>query len=132
MREILFRGKGDTRYNDGDWYYGVPIYDGKDWQICTDFSKRVVLPETIGQFVEMTDNHNVKIFEGDILSIRFEEDRYPYEENAVVYFDNTRYGWCARFADGVGSYLWEYDESDIRVVGNIWDNPELLRWEILK
>lgn len=30
MREILFRGKGDKKYNDGMWYFGVPIrcYDG--------------------------------------------------------------------------------------------------------
>lgn len=25
MREILYRGKGDTRFNSGDWYYGVPL-----------------------------------------------------------------------------------------------------------
>lgn len=36
MRENLFRGKGDKRYNDGVWYYGAPIrdYEG-DWRICT-------------------------------------------------------------------------------------------------
>lgn len=25
MREILFRGKGNQKYNSGVWYYGVPI-----------------------------------------------------------------------------------------------------------
>lgn len=51
MREILFRGKGDKKYNDGMWYFGVPIrcYDS-DWQICTNNSKRTVIPETIGQY----------------------------------------------------------------------------------
>ncbi len=32
MREILYRGKGDTRFNSGDWYYGVPIKGVRLWK----------------------------------------------------------------------------------------------------
>lgn len=102
MREILFRGKGDKKYNDGMWYFGVPIlcYDG-DWQICTNNSKRTVIPETIGQYTGLADKNGTKIFEGDIVLLKGDEE--PYQ----VVMDNF------------------YDH-DIEVIGNIYDNPELL------
>lgn len=58
MREILYRGKGDTRFNSGGWVYGVPIkdYEG-DWQLCTDCTKITVLPETIGEYTGLTDKN---------------------------------------------------------------------------
>lgn len=127
MREILFRGKGDIRYNDGDWYYGVPIQNKGDWQICTSFSKRVVLPETIGEFTGLTDKNGTRIFEGDIVTTDIAR---PY---LIVEFRDG----CFMFNcnDGGKDYYdimlpienephteYKYGE----VIGNIHDNPELI------
>ena len=81
----------------------------------------------------MTDKNGKKIFEGDIISVPFEEYRFPYEENVVyyenaeVYFDTEHYGWYVRYFDDESFSLWEYDDCDITVIGNIHDNPEPLK-----
>lgn len=119
MREILFRGKGNKKHNDGGWYYGVPIQcsDG-DWQICTDCSKRTVIAKTIGQYTGLTDKNGRKIFEGDIVLIKNDDDYYTVE------FDEC----CFQvFSDSVCYVMDNFYERDIEIIGNKFDNPELLR-----
>ena len=125
MREILFRGKGDKRYNDGDWYYGVPIQDSKYLQICTNISKRVVLPNTISEFIGIRDKNGKKIFEGDIV-----KGQLFYEGNVRQYV--VKYSNCNTSYYFVGADKRTYSVSNvlnIEVLSNIWDNPELLRKE---
>lgn len=140
MREILFRGKTDK----GKWVEGFycpccfgrfpcsPAIISKEGIDNDGWQPEKVIPETVGQYTGLTDKNDTKIFEGDIISIPFEEDRYPYEENIIhyenaeVYFDTERYGWYVKYADDDLVSLWEYDDRDIIVIGNIHDNPELL------
>jgi uncharacterized phage protein (TIGR01671 family) len=118
MREILFRGKGDKKYNDGMWYFGVPIrcYDS-DWQICTDNSKRTVIPETIGQYTGLKDKNGTKIFEGDIVLLK------GYDEPYQVVFDESCF---QAYSDSVRYAMDNFYDYEIEVIGNIYDNPELL------
>lgn len=128
MREILFRGRDIS----GQWHYGVPLIFTEDFVCITaphTFNKKVET-ETLGQYTGLTDKNGKKIFEGDIISIQFVEDEYfvedrIYYENGEVYFDTEHYGWYVRFYDDFLS-LWEYDDSEIAVIGNIYDNPELM------
>lgn len=123
MREILFRGKGDKKYNDGVWYYGVPIQcDDGDWQICTNCSKRTVIEKTIGQYTGLTDKNGKKIFEGDIVNYNGTNHKVVFETRGEsAYFGieiNNIETW--RFCLEVPAKL-------MNVIGNIYDNPELLR-----
>ena len=120
MREILFRGKGDKKYNDGMWYFGVPIrcYDG-DWQICTDDSKRTVIPETIGQYTGLKDKNGTKIFEGDIGRRR--------DDIFLIDWSEEKAAFVMIFYDYICEILYlEEMWDDAEVIGNIHDNPELL------
>lgn len=119
MREILFRGKGNKKYNDGNWYYGVPIQcDDGDWQICTNCSKRTVIAKTIGQYTGLTDKNGTKIFEGDIIKIKG-KTRYIFYGSSG--FRHTNYGEYADTLENVFTVV------DCEVIGNKIDNPELLR-----
>ena len=68
------------------------------------------------QSTGLVDRHGVEIFEGDILS----------RDNAEVYYDDEFAEWRVR-GSGKGItttslYCW----IDCEVIGNIYDNPELV------
>ena len=132
MREILFRGRGNTKYNDGEWYYGVPIRDFEgDWQICTDNSKRVVIPETIGQYTGLKDKNGTKIFEGDIVLVPYIDpifkctwnDTSPCERAIVKYCNGMFY---VEYIESGDKFTLSAMDGYMKIIGNIYDNPELL------
>lgn len=126
MREILFKAKCK---DNGEWMEGFPIriydYGGKVWEMHpfeTNFNVICgVIPETICQFTGLTDKNGKKIFEGDIV-------RYMKNDVMVVVWNNEsaafvgaysaiNFNYCATLING-HMYL--------EVIGNIYDNPELL------
>lgn len=134
MREILFRGK-DIR---GEWHIGLLAHIGNAWYISNKTGVATafeVIPSTIGQFTGLTDKGN-KIFEGDIIKhhfeigvVKFGSYETPYRDWSVITQDI--------FSKHIGFYInWitldyrkdiEFWKNKIKVIGNIHDNPELLR-----
>lgn len=141
----IYRGKGNPKYNDGEWYYGYLTYDGSDYQIVDSeygSCKRTVIPETVGQCTGLEDNNGKLIFEGDILkgfSYPFLSDgEYNYYA-IVVWFENSpAFGTCTvknpqakmrGISDGDTNYMDDWNSNDWEVIGNEFDNPELLEAE---
>lgn len=149
-REVLFRGKGNPEYNDGDWYYGHLIFDGEDYQIVEPkygSFRRTVLKETVGEFTGMTDKNGTKIFEGDIVKTQPFYDR-PYSEKrkgkqflGVVNLHIHTFKGNKIFPEQKYDSFWQVDIIEdtekynhyswsrfwnCEVVGNRFDNPEFL------
>ena len=123
-REILFRGKK----SNGRWVYGsLVVSENIKPAIYYEFGKGLVkrldwcyvTPDTIGQYTGLKDKNRVKIFEGDIISIGDPNIKY------ITMWRND--GFCAKQI-GASSYIGlTYWASDIEVLGNVIDNPELIK-----
>ncbi|MCM1308847.1 MAG: YopX family protein [Butyrivibrio sp.] len=136
MREILFRGR---RVDNGEWTEGYyfkawSLYVGADYTHfifnCDRRETYAVVPASVCQYMGLTDRNGRKIFEGDIckritLPLRLEylfEIRYVPEKCCFLAVDLD--GTNMKFiSDYFNSYY------DIEVVGNIFDNRELLKEE---
>ena len=128
MREILFKAK---RKDNGEWVEGLLAFMSKinllaEEEIETEnvlaiqnfMASSVEIDEsTICQYTGLTDKNGNKIWENDVVSfcddiykIVWDEDdaRFALEDESVIEsFNNIEGKWC-------------------EVIGNIFDNPELL------
>lgn len=133
MREILFRGK---RVSNGEWVCGG-IVQGvvhELWQnagrayiiVFPEFLSSVNLvevdPATVGQYTGLTDKNGKKIFEGDILQNE-EGCLFGGSYRFRVEFSRGRfYGKSGELLTIIAGEMYLCE-----VIGNIHDNPELLK-----
>ena len=121
MREILFRGKA---LHSGKWVEGDLLNAGYDYitairkisGVCGEVIG--IDPKTVGQYTGLTDKNGKKIFEGDIVSL--------WEDIYTCVFDEYNFGYeCSNTKNDI-SFACVLAE-DVEIIGNIYDNPELLK-----
>ena len=127
MREILFRSK---RTDNGEWIEGYVYRISEKLNPFIMLKNRYsesyqVFIETVGQYTGMNDINGNKIYEGDIVHCKARIDR----ANMFVTFEDGKFVMvlCEEFKThkrGLGHY--EIECFDKEVIGNIYDNPELL------
>lgn len=134
-REILFRGKR-TDNDKGEFVYGIPVEGepllgmGKRTYIITKpgvqwvdgvymtYDECVeVDPDTVGQFTGLTDRNGVRIFEGDIVR---------YGQRGKVEYNSGSAQFTLNFTNSTYEGFDKIPFCDCEVLGNIYDNPELL------
>lgn len=143
MREILFRGK---RIDNGEWtegYYYKAKYCRTDDELCDYItvphpkeynepsSRYIVDPDTVGQYTGLTDKNGKKIFEGDIVLVPYIDpifkctwnDTSPCEEAIVKYCNGVFY---VEYIESGDKFTLSAMDGYMKIVGNIYDNPELL------
>lgn len=123
MREILFRGKTINE----NWFYGLLVNKHGKWYINKPGSpvSYAIQPETICQYTGLNDKNGKKIWEGDILEGHL-DDKFPEDvtREKVIWHES---GWKTEEPGCVDKeYLDEFDTENFEVVGNVFDNPELL------
>lgn len=125
MRPIKFRGKGRRT---GIFFYGNLYIDmyGRTNIFSLEVVGIEVEPETVGQFTGLCDYNGKEIFEGDIVKW---SNGMLY---AVKFLDGMFYASIEECNEDIfGGFplhrLTEYDDRKCEIVGNIYDNPELLK-----
>lgn len=140
-REILFRGKS---IGTGEWLYGylfnygltapsnvpcISVCVPKSWKEA--YNLYAVSPGTIGQYTGLKDRNGKKIFEGDILEyIGKRKDNMNKVYRRKVVFRKGMFALLSKELQTYSALNYHYmkdGRSVWRVIGNIHDNPELMK-----
>ena len=127
VNKIKFRGK-----DQGNWIYGgisvfngcVTIFD----ENCVVNSAYDVDDETVGQFTGLFDINHKEIYEGDIVEFTRSIGNWSGKTMTtkhVVSWDDS----VVRFSLGYGPEAMKFRKHSgysYLVIGNIYDNPELI------
>lgn len=128
MRNIKFRAK-ETQNADKQFVYGtlIDFPDGKpyigimrrSYDGCMIWEYIEVIEDTIGQFTGLHDCNGKEIYEGDVITIQKISVKF------IVTWNDELGGFF--LSDGcrpLGTWL---QEENMEVIGNIHDNPELIK-----
>ena len=122
MRKVKFRAQEKA---SKEWIYGAYQSSTPDKLFATfphNLPFELIIPETVGEFTEMTDANGKNIWEGDILENQQNNDIY---KRCSVSKRNG--SWIVNYPDGgfIGLW-WALKNCNFIVIGNIRNNPELV------
>ncbi len=122
-RELKFRLIHDNkivgyeRFNHGKWRYSR---DGMRW------NDTVIAHDDKDQYTGRKDHHGTEIYEGDIVNWfdKLGRNDVPF----VVAYEHAQFILTAPHDHLAGRYVgWALDSKELEVIGNIYENPELLK-----
>ena len=129
MREILFKAK---RFDNGEWVQGNLFIEENRAEITRSTCNGVgiegvaVDKDTICQYTGLTDKNGNKIWENDIVKCNYNDygEKGTYIGKVIFREDN-----CAFIVTDEKSTDYEWWNEEKEVIGNTFDNPDLLKGE---
>lgn len=121
-----FRGKHKDTKEWIEWINGYCVHAGRMHLISHrtvknyKLSAKKIIPSTLGWYIGKRDIYKSQIFVGDIVHA-VENKRYIDKFGVVEW----KKGECRHLVNTGGDWL-TMDDYDWKVIGNIYDNPELL------
>lgn len=133
-REILFRAK---RKDNGEWVEGYYVFCRKCHYILPVVNEIIgyderedkwieISPDTLCQYTSLTDKNGKKIWENDIV---VEKHKGMVTVKYRVVFDLDEGLWMLETKSGAKYGIGAINQRDFEVVGNIFDNADLLEAE---
>lgn len=124
MREIKFRAwiGQEMEYSVGVSPEGAFYCGGVDPKDTACLRTTLYCQNTpVMQFTNLKDKNGKEIYEGDIVK------HYDGQILQVIW-NNERWGyWTLMQLDKANEWRWYHEASDIEIIGNIYENPELLK-----
>ena len=129
MREILFKAK---RIDNGEWVEGCYLLSSGKHFIYAEYIehycmpviiKAEIIPETLCRLTELPDKNGNKIWENDIVQYGVVAATVKFGE-----YGNGNLGFYVDFPEETNYRKdFAYWAKKVIVIGNIFDNPELLQ-----
>lgn len=133
MKEHIFRGK---RVDNNEWVRGSYVrahkyLGGATGHFIYDIygERRVlVVPDTVSEFTGLRDKNGESIFEGDIVRVTTPQGRVAdvLVQNGEYFDGEELYIGVYGTIDGRSAAMLAGKDEHYEVIGNKWDNPELL------
>ena len=119
MRDIKFR------------YWDKEVCEMVAWEIILDDGFEKHLDDYLMQYTGLNDRDGVEIYEGDIVRFDAEDGMFGHDPVlgliASVDWDNMDTGFFFNTDTDKYPYVKTYRGRNIEIIGNIYENPELLQ-----
>ena len=89
-----------------------------------------LIEKQYGQYTGLKDKNGKEIYEGDIVHIPNDWEEYGWAsgENYEIDFKEGRFRMKPKYKPNASGYDLE-NTNELEVIGNVWENPELLEKE---
>lgn len=141
MRKILFKAK---RIDNGEWLEGLVTKIENTFCLIREYGSNISYEcdvNTLCQYTGLTDKNGQKIWENDVVRYQFDTDDciFPNKDTkkrvGKIFFSDFRASFSVAMgrngSKAINNDLFKYVQNGnrVEVIGNIFDNPELLKGE---